>query len=416
MFRSLRVRIAASHALILLVILVALGVTLQYVLARTLDTSVTQQLQASAVGVAEHIDEAGKPVAPPDSDVPSDAATQLAVYTPDGALIGEHAETPSWLRPASQPTTDLEVSGQRVRVVSTPVAIGGETVAVVVAGRSMLAEDDLVHRVRMLLLAGSLLAVIASLAAGWWLAGRAVRPVERAYEARAAFAADASHELRTPLTFIRQGVEVLAESDPALGDQVLAEVDYMAGLSQRLLLLARAEGGPALTLTPVRVSTPVHQAAGRSERALGVVLHADDVGAVDDLTVMADPTALEIALDAVFENVARHGGGSADVRARRDDGRIVIDVADTGPGLPTDLQGRAFDRFFRADPSRARETGGAGLGLALARAWVEAQHGSVHLAQTPGGGLTVSIELPAARAGAPEPAELDALEDGQALR
>ncbi|HEX3299091.1 MAG TPA: HAMP domain-containing sensor histidine kinase [Actinomycetota bacterium] len=395
MFRSLRVRIALSHALVLFVILVLLGVTLQYVLARTLDASVTSQLRASAGGVATRIDEAERPVPPPDSDVPSNAATQLAVYKRSGALVGEPKETPSWLRPGTQPVTDLAVSGERVRVVTVPVTLSDNSQVVVVAGRSMLAEDDLMHRVRMLLLAGSLLAVVASLAAGWWLAGRAVRPVERAYEARAAFAADASHELRTPLTFIRQGVEVLATNDPALGDQVLGEVDYMAGLSQRLLLLARAEGGPALDLKPVRVAAPIGQAAERSERALGLRLHIDGV---DGLTAMADTTALEIALDAVFENVARHGGGSADVSAHREGSEIVIDVADAGPGLPTDLHGRAFDRFFRADPSRARETGGAGLGLALTQAWVEAQHGHVGLSETPGGGLTVSIELPAAAA------------------
>ena len=393
MFRSLRVRIALSHALVLLVILVALGVTLQYVLARTLDASVTSQLRASAEGVAARIDEAEKPVPPPDSDVPSNAATQLAVYEPSGVLVGEPKETPAWLRPGTQPVTDLEVSGERVRVVTVPVTLSDSSEVTVVAGRSMLAEDVLMHRVRMLLLAASLVAVIASLAAGWWLAGRAVRPVERAYEARAAFAADASHELRTPLTFIRQGVEVLAANDQALGDQVLGEVDYMAGLSQRLLLLARAEGGPALDLKPVGVATPIRQAAERSERALGLQLHLDGI---DGLTAMADTTALEIALDAVFENVARHGGGSAEVRGYRENGEVVIDVADAGPGLPIDLHGRAFDRFFRADPSRARETGGAGLGLALTRAWVEAQHGHVGLSQTPGGGLTVSIELPAA--------------------
>jgi len=117
MFRSLRVRIALSHALVLLVILVALGVTLQFVLARTLDASVTRQLRASADGVAARIDEAGKPVPPADSDVPSDAAIQLAVYTTTGELVGEPAETPSWLTPGATPVTDLEVSGQRVLAV-----------------------------------------------------------------------------------------------------------------------------------------------------------------------------------------------------------------------------------------------------------------------------------------------------------
>jgi signal transduction histidine kinase len=393
MFRSLRVRIALSHALVMIVILVTLGVILQFVLARTLDASITRQLRASADGVAAHIVELGHPAPPPDSDVPSDAATRIAVYTPYGSLVGEHVETPSWLRPTGTTVTDLDVSGQRVRVVTMPVTVGGSTVAWVVAGRSTVAEDDLVHRVRMLLLGASVLAVLASLAAGWWLAGRAVRPVQRSYEARAAFAADASHELRTPLTFIRQGVEVLATHDETLGQQVLGEVDYMAGLSQRLLLLARAEGEPMLVLEPIAVAGPIRQAAERSERAIGLDLRVDGV---DGLTAVADTAALEIALDAVFENVARHGGGSASVHGRREGSEIVIDVADAGPGLPPDLHGRAFDRFFRADPSRARETGGAGLGLALTRAWVEAQHGRVSLGPTPGGGLTVSIGLPAA--------------------
>ena len=339
MFRSLRVRIALSHALVMIVILVVLGVTLQFVLARTLDASITRQLQASADGVAAHIAELGHAAPPPDSDVPSDAATRIAVYTPDGALVGERSETPSWLRPAGATVTGIDVSGQRVRVVTMPVTIGGSTVAWVVAGRSTVAEDDLVHRVRMLLLGASVLAVLASLAAGWWLAGRAVRPVQRSYEARAAFAADASHELRTPLTFIRQGVEVLATHDEALGQQVLGEVDYMAGLSQRLLLLARAEGAPALVLEPIGIAVPIRQAAGRSERALGLDLRVDGV---DGLAAVADTAALEIALDAVFENVARHGGGSAAVRARREGGEIVIDVADAGPGLPPDLHGRAL--------------------------------------------------------------------------
>jgi signal transduction histidine kinase len=393
MFRSLRVRIALSHALVMIVLLVVLGVILQFVLARTLDASITKQLRASADGVAAHIVELGHPAPPPDSDVPSDAATQIAVYTPDGALVGEHAETPPWLRPGETTVTDLDVSGQRVRVVTTPVSIDGSTVAWVVAGRTTVAEDDLVHRVRMLLLGASALAVLASLAAGWWLAGRAVRPVQRSYEARAAFAADASHELRTPLTFIRQGVEVLASHDEALGQQVLGEVDYMAGLAQRLLLLARAEGEPALVLEPIGIGDPIRQAAARSKRALGLELRVDGL---DGLTAVADTAALEIALDAVFENVARHGGGAAAVHGHREDGEIVIDVADAGPGLPPDLHGRAFDRFFRADLSRARETGGAGLGLALTRAWVEAQRGRVSLGPTPGGGLTVTIGLPAA--------------------
>ena len=186
---------------------------------------------------------------------------------------------------------------------------------------------------------------------------------------------------------------MLAAHDPALGEEVLGEVDYLTGLTGRLLELARAErGGVELTLEPVDVSTIARSAVHRSERAHGNVLTVNG----GPLGAIADPIALEAVLDAVLENVARHGKGAADVAWRRDPGGVTVTVADHGPGMAADLRGRAFERFFRADPSRTRDTGGAGLGLALAHTLVEAQHGRMHLEPTPGGGLTVVMELPAA--------------------
>ena len=269
MFRSLRSRMAASHALVLAVILIALGFGLQLVLARTLDRSATDDLFALARGQAARIEEVGHVIPPFDSDVPSAVSTRMAVYqAPTDTLVGEPSETPTWLRRYPADVTDLTVSGERVRVVTVSAVIEGRTVAWVAVGRSLVAEDRLVHRVRLLLLAGGAFAILASLVAGWWLAGRAVRPVERAYEAQAGFAADASHELRTPLTFIRSGVEVLAENDKDLGRDVLSEVDYLTGLTQRLLLLARAERG-AVTLerTSLDITAACRSAARRSAGA-----------------------------------------------------------------------------------------------------------------------------------------------------
>ena len=114
------------------------------------------------------------------------------------------------------------------------------------------------------------------------------------------------------------------------------------------------------------------------------------------ITAIGDRVALEAVLDAILENVARHGGGAADMDWRTEGGEVVLRVADHGPGIPPALQGRAFDRFYRVDPSRARDTGGAGLGLGLARSLVHAQNGRIGLAPTPGGGLTVEVGLPAA--------------------
>lgn len=392
MFRSLRFRMAASHAAVLAVILITLGGAGQWLLARSLDRGATSEILTAAREQASRIVEQRAATPPPDSDVPSRAGLRVAVFTPDGQIVGEPAEIPVWLHPYGPQITNLLVLGEEVRVVTLEVGSGGQPIASVVAGRSLAEEDRLLHRVRLLLLFGGGVAVLASLTAGWWLAGRAVRPVQRAYEAQAGFAADASHELRTPLTFIRSGVEVLAERDPNLGNEVLREIDYLTGLTQRLLLLARAQRGTmTLDRGPIDVGEACRSAARRSEKASGNRLTLEGAEA----QALGDRIATEAALDAILENVAVHGGGEAVLRWERVDGAILISVQDRGGGLALDMHEAVFDRFTRADPSRARDTGGAGLGLALARTLVQAQGGSMWLEDTPGGGLTAKISLPA---------------------
>jgi signal transduction histidine kinase len=385
---------AVSHALVLTIVVVLLGGTLEFLLSRGLDRSATDGLEAAAQGQVERILEAGYALPPADADKPSGASIQLAVFAaPSGATVGEGVEVPSWLHRYPTDRTDIVVAGERVRVVTLPVLVDGRTVAWVSAGRSLLAEDELLHSVRLLLLVGGAIALALSLAAGWWLAGRAVEPVERAYEAQAGFAADASHEFRTPLTFIRSGVEVLAERDPKLGADVLADVDYLTGLTQRLLTLARSEGGTVtFERAPLDVASVCRSAVRRSLAVNATTLSAEGpegVGAI------GDPVALEAALDAVIENVHVHGGGRGEVMWRRDGTSSSIAIVDHGPGIPAEVVARAFERFFRADPSRGRDTGGAGLGLALARTLVEAQGGRMWLEPTEGSGLTVHLELPA---------------------
>jgi len=269
-----------------------------------------------------------------------------------------------------------------------------------VAERSLVSERTLVHRVRVLLVLGGIAAVLASMMAGWLLAGRASRPVKRAYEAQASFAADASHELRTPLAFIRSGVEVLAEDDPPrsssrraeLGGEVLSEIDNLSGLAERLLLLARADrGGLRLSTQPVDLGDVCRSSVKRASVARGLRI---DVRSVNGVRAVADPVATGAVIDVLLENVAVHGGGRAELTCEVEDGRAVVSVSDHGPGLDNTDRAAAFDRFFRADPARARDTGGTGLGLAIAKSLVEAQHGSIWLEPTDGGGATVRVALP----------------------
>ena len=350
---------------------------MQFVLTRSLDNAATGELTAIAEGQVERIQEAGHAVPSADSDVPSAAGVQVGVFLPGGTALGEPIEIPGWLRHYPDGLTDLTVEGEHVRVVVMPAEVNGTVAAWVAAGRSLAAEDRLLHRMRLLLLAGGSLAVLASLVAGWWLAGRAVRPVERAYEAQAGFAADASHELRTPLTFVRSGVEVLAEKEPGLGGQVLAEVDYLTGLTQRLLLLARAERGSIrLEVGPVDMGATCRSAAHRSERAHGNALSTGG----NDLAALADRMALEAALDAVLENVSgtaagRRGALEPRGRTGGDRDRGPWAGAPRGsprPGVRTLLPRRSLPRAGNGRGgarSRARQdAGGSAKGEDVARA------------------------------------------------
>ncbi len=209
MFRSLRFRMALSHGAILALILIVLGGIGYPVLARNLMDSATSVVRNAAQQEADQIVEAGKVTAPPEDDVPSASATRIGVFLSDGSIVGEREQVPSWLRPQSHTPVTITALGESVRVVTLPVWSQGAMVATVVAGRSLAPEEHLLDRVRLFLGLGFVIGVVAGMGAGWILAGRAARPVRRAYEAQASFAADASHEFRTPLAFVRSGVEVL---------------------------------------------------------------------------------------------------------------------------------------------------------------------------------------------------------------
>jgi signal transduction histidine kinase len=384
---------AVSHGLVLALIVSIPGAVGYLLLSASLDRQATNAVRTAAQEEIDHVTDSGGVGALGDSDVPSSSSIQSAVFFPDGRVVGERPAVPTWLRPQPRAVATIVAHGEDVRLATLTVRRGGTTLATVVAGKSMAPEEALLRRVRLLVLLGGLAGVSASMVAGWILSGRAARPVRRAYEAQAAFASDASHEFRTPLAFVQSGVEVLAQGEPHLGGDVLREIGYLTSITERLLALARAQGGrPELELRPVELDEVCREVARRAERALGLSV---DLGTDGAAVAMADPVALAAAMDAVMENVARHGGGTATLAATRSPGSVLVSVVDHGPGLPPELRERAFDRFVRGDPARTRgSTGtGAGLGLSLARALVEAQQGRIWLEDTPGSGLTVRIEL-----------------------
>ncbi|HEU4698994.1 MAG TPA: ATP-binding protein [Gemmatimonadales bacterium] len=225
------------------------------------------------------------------------------------------------------------------------------------------------------------------------------------------FVANVSHELKTPLTSISGYAETLlgeaaggAAADPATTtrflETILANARRMQRLVDDLLDLSRIESGRWQPhLAPTSVEAVAREAwSGLAERARERdVAFALEV-APEAATLVADRDAFCQILVNLFDNALRHtpSGGRIVCRARPADGGTAVSVADTGSGIGREHLPRIFERFYRADPSRARAAGGTGLGLAIVKHLVEAHHGRVAADSTLGQGTTVTCWFPPA--------------------
>jgi two-component system OmpR family sensor kinase len=233
--------------------------------------------------------------------------------------------------------------------------------------------------------------------------------IEKAFAERQAsenrlrqFLADASLELRTPLQSIRGYAELFrigaarkpADTEKAMG-RIEDESARMGALVENLLTLARLDQVPEVTRKPVDLAALARDAADDA-RAVDperdVRLEADQ-----PVTVMGDSSQLRQVLGNLVRNALTHtpAGTPIDLSVTNGAAAAVLEVRDHGPGLPTDDTDALFERFWRADPGRERGRGGAGLGLAIVAAIVEAHGGTVKAANADGGGAVFTISLPA---------------------
>ncbi|MFY1617507.1 sensor histidine kinase [Micromonospora sp. WMMD736] len=230
----------------------------------------------------------------------------------------------------------------------------------------------------------------------------------RSEERMRQFVADASHELRTPLTTIRgfaelyrQGAARAPEQTAGLLRRIEDEAARMGLLVEDLLLLARLDRERPLSLAPVELPVLASDAV-QAARAMAPDRRIDldiEPGS-GPLVVFADDARLRQVIGNLVTNALTHTPPDAEVlvRLRAETGNLaVIEVADTGPGLSPEQAERVFERFYRADAARTRRADGntgTGLGLAIVAALVTAHHGSVEVAETPGGGATFRVRLP----------------------
>jgi heavy metal sensor kinase len=301
--------------------------------------------------------------------------------------------------------------------------------------------EDLKIILFTMLPAGLLTAVLG----GYWLAGRALAPVQqmvvaarrisalnlaerirvenphdelgqlattlnvmldglgRAFAAMSRFTADAAHELKTPVASIRAEAEVLLQA-PRRADEyeealrsIVEEVERLGRLTDRLLMLSRedagAQPGPFRRL---RLDDEVRAAVQQSEDAAARAGLRLSIGELPAVEVEGDAELLRQVFGNLLDNAVKYTprGGHIAVRGRFDDGQAVVEVNDDGIGIPAEALPRVFDRFFRVDPSRSRRTGGTGLGLSIAKAVIERHRGTIDVRSELNEGTTFLVTLP----------------------
>jgi two-component system phosphate regulon sensor histidine kinase PhoR len=235
-----------------------------------------------------------------------------------------------------------------------------------------------------------------------------VTEIERAETTRRDFVANVSHELRTPLTSISGYVEAMLDMhllDPMAHEFlgiILKNAARMTRLTEDLLTLAQVESADfKLTLRPLRAGALVEDAANSLMPVVqdaGMAMEIDS--AVSD-TVLADPDALQQVFGNLVENATKYGRGGSKIRLgvrRGEEGEEQVEfyVQDFGAGIPFEHQRRIFERFYRVDKARSRDSGGTGLGLSIARHIVNAHGGNIRVQSELGRGATFAFTLPLA--------------------
>lgn len=438
---GVRGRITLAAASIVAVALLLGAVGFHAILRASLLEGVRAAAEQDASVLASQVEERGAGALGDLGELDDERLVQLVDGS--GAVVTASEDAPGSAvaaRNGDGPTVRVDDETYVVVVEETDDDAGGDLLVIV--GRSTeSAEETLATVAQLLAISVPLLVALVALTT-WLVVGRALAPVERMRRQAAAvtatslaerldepptrdeigrlartlngmldrlqsaqatqrrFISDASHELKSPLATLRQYAEVARThpervSEQELGEVVLEEGARLERLVQGMLVLARADEG-ALRPEPVDVDLDdLLLEEARRMRGAGLAV---DTSGVRATRVRGDAALLAQLVRNLVDNAARHArtGIALAVSPDGSGGRVALTIDDDGDGIPLAERDRVFDRFVRLDDARARDTGGSGLGLSIAREIARAHGGDVRVEDAPSGGARLRVELPAA--------------------
>ncbi len=459
----LRVRLTLWYGTALAIVLAVFAGLLYAEMARELREQVDQSLAEAAAAAVRSIEQSR---ATPFSQFDDLAAQfpELAVvdkffqiFGPTGAITIQSPHIKRQDIPLSRGALESALQGRSifqsvrfagespVRLITVPIVAGGALINVVQVGTSLQPVEEALRRLLLVLAVMLPVALAVSLAAGWFLAGWALRPVgsitraaqriaegdlsqrltvplaadeigtlvatfnemiarlDASFQQVRRFSADASHELRTPLTVMKGETELAlrrpraAEDYTSVLESNLEEIDRLTRIVDELLFLSRADlGEVTMASLPVRLDELL-QEVQKQASVLGQEHNVQvALGALTPATILGDELRLRELLLNLVDNAVKYSkpDGKVELSLTTGGGQARLSVSDQGIGIPPETRARIFDRFYRTNEARAHAKRGTGLGLAICRWIAEAHRGRVEVQSQSNEGSRFTVVLP----------------------
>lgn len=461
---SIKTRLALWYGSVFGAVLILLGLVVYFYLSKNLYSNFDLSLQSTAQALARSQPAVRPPRSGPTPDDflewmndPDFLSKFFHFFDPFGNSRFHSRNMPKQNLPLTPTAFNSALHGsmtfetfftreqEPVRVLTFPVMENGTLVNIIQVGGSLRHAEGMLKQVRFILFSALPTLLVLALAGGWFLARKALQPVdamaevarqiaagdpsrripihecqdelsrlaetfntmiqgmENAIQRVRQFSADASHELRTPLTILKGETELALRQARSIEEyqQTLAsgleEIDRIAKIVEELFLLSKADLGEArlemkeVALAPLVADTVLQMELLAKDKALSLLLDRNE-----PLSITGDSDRLRELLLNLIENAVRYtpAEGRITVSLRRKDGSAELTISDTGIGIPKEDLPRIFDRFYRSDDARALNPKGSGLGLSICRWIVHAHRGEITVASERGQGTTFQIHFP----------------------
>ena len=459
----LRVRLTLWYGTALALVLAVFAGVLYAEMARELREQVDLSLESAAAAAVRSLEQTrNSPFSQFDdlaAQFPELAVVDkfFQIFSPSGAITIQSPHITRRDIPLSRVALEQALQGRSVyqsvkftgesplRLIAVPIRAGGTLVNIVQVGTSLLPVEETLRRLLLVLAVMMPVALAVSLAAGWFLAARALKPVEgitqaarriaegdlsqrlatpaaadeigtlvstfndmiakldASFQQVRRFSADASHELRTPLTVMKGETELALRRPRAAEDYQLVlesnleEIDRLTRIVDELLFLSRADLGEVkMASLPVRLDElirDVHKQASVLGQEHGAQV---SLGPLTSATVLGDELRLRELLLNLVDNAVKYSkpGGRVEVSLATAGGWARLSVSDQGIGIPTPAQARIFDRFYRTNEARAHAKQGTGLGLSICTWIAESHQGRIEVQSQPNQGSRFTVILP----------------------